>query len=224
MKVHLIRIAVLVLAVVSPLLATPVAARPKDPDSFLVTPVRQGGCNFRTSFGDPPRTGLCPSGSPELTATQPVSQRPAEAQRLLRDAVAAVTRAGALQYTLEMRTTTNIRGGSWTAKSTFVGDYAAPDESARRLDDHQPLIGDAVRGRCGRWRSLCLPSKPWCERESGSSGAMRRTRFASRRRCGCRTMQRRPSSNRRPERHLETNVGSSSPDAPGVLVSQPVRG
>ena len=54
MKVHLIRTAVLVLAIVSPLLATPVAARPKDPDSFQVTSTPQGGCNFRTSFGDPP--------------------------------------------------------------------------------------------------------------------------------------------------------------------------
>ena len=64
MKVHLIRIAVLVLAIVSPLLATPVAARPKDPDSFLVTPPPQGGCNLRTSFGDPPLNRLCPPGSP----------------------------------------------------------------------------------------------------------------------------------------------------------------
>jgi hypothetical protein len=127
MKVHLIRIAVLVLAVVSPLLATPAAARPKDPDSFLVTPVRQGGCNVRTSFGDPPLTGLCPTGSSELAANQPVSQRPAEAQRLPRHA-AAVTHTDSLQYALEMRTTTtNVRGGSWTAKSTLVGDYAAPD-------------------------------------------------------------------------------------------------
>ena len=54
MKAHLIRIAVLALAIGSLLLATPVAARPKDPDSFLVMLTRQGGCNFRTSFGDPP--------------------------------------------------------------------------------------------------------------------------------------------------------------------------
>ena len=106
MKVHLIRIAVLVLAIVSPLLATPVAARPKDPDSFLVTPTPQGGCNFRTSFGDPPLNGLCPSGSPELAVVQSVSRRPAEAQRPLRNAVATVTRTGAPQYPLEMRTTT----------------------------------------------------------------------------------------------------------------------
>ena len=104
MKVHLIRIAVIVLAVIGPLSATPVAARPKDPDSFLVTPVRQGGCNFGTSFGDP-RTGLCPADLPELAANQPVSQRPAEAQSLLRNAVDAVARAGSLHYTLEMRTT-----------------------------------------------------------------------------------------------------------------------
>ena len=129
MKVHLIRIAVIVLAVIGPLSATPVAARPKDPDSFLVTPPQQGGCNFRASFGDP-LTGLCPPDSPELATTQTVSQRPADAQGLLRNAVAAVTSAGALQYTLEMRTTTmtNVSGGSWTAKSTFVGDYAAPAE------------------------------------------------------------------------------------------------
>jgi hypothetical protein len=128
MKVHLIRIAALVLAVVSPLLATPAAARPKDPNSFLVTPVRQGGCNVRTSFGDPPRTGLCPAGSSKLAANQPVSQRPGAAQSLLRNADDAIASAGSLQYTLEMRTTTtNIRGGSWTAKSTLVGDYAASD-------------------------------------------------------------------------------------------------
>jgi len=129
MKVHLIRIAVLVLALVGPLSATPVAARPKDPDSFQVTPPQQGGCNFRASFGDP-LTGLCPADSPELATTQPVSWRPAEVQSLLRNAVSTMTRARSLQYTLEMRTTTmtNVSGGSWTAKSTFVGDYAAPDE------------------------------------------------------------------------------------------------
>jgi hypothetical protein len=128
MKVHLLRIAVIALAVVSPLLATPVAARPKDPDSFQVTPPRQDGCNFSTSFGDP-FTGLCPPESPGLATNQPASWRPAEAQSLLRHAVDAVTLASALQYTLEMQTTTtNIRGGLWTAKSTFVGDYAAPDK------------------------------------------------------------------------------------------------
>jgi hypothetical protein len=131
MKVHLIRIAVIVLAVIGPLSATPVAARPKDPDSFQVTPPRQGGCNFGTSFGDPPLTRLCPSSSSELAANQPVSQRPAEAQRVVRTAVSTVTSAGALQYPHppDMRTATNIRGGSWTAKSTFVGDYTAPDGS-----------------------------------------------------------------------------------------------
>jgi len=126
MKVHLIRIAVIALTVVGPLSATPVAARPKDPDSFQVAPIRQSGCNFRASFGDP-LNGLCPSDSPELATTQPVSWSPAKAQRLLRNAANAVASAGALQYTLEMRTTTNISGGSWTAKSTFVGDYAVPD-------------------------------------------------------------------------------------------------
>ena len=128
MNVHLIRIVVIVLAIVGPLLATPVAARPKDPDSFQMTPPRQGGCNFRASFGDP-LTGLCPSDLPELATAQPVSQRPAEAQRLLRNAADVITSAGSLRYTLDMRTTTtNISGGSWTAQSTFVGDYAAPDE------------------------------------------------------------------------------------------------
>jgi hypothetical protein len=126
MKVHLIRIAVIVLAVAGPLLATPVAARLKDPDSFQVMPPWQDGCSFGTSFGDPPLTRLCPVGSSKLATTQPVSQRPAEAQRLPRKAVHAVARAGALHYTLDMRTTTNI-GGSWTAKSTLVGDYVAPD-------------------------------------------------------------------------------------------------
>ena len=127
MKVHLIRIAVIVLALVGPLSATPVAARPKDPDSFQVTPPQQGGCNFRASFGDP-LTGLCPADSPELAANQSVSQRPAEVQSLLRNAVSTVTRAGAPQYPLEMRTTMNVSGGLWTRSSTFVGDYAAPVE------------------------------------------------------------------------------------------------
>ena len=128
MKVHLIRIAVLVLTIVSPLLATPVAASPKDPDSFLVTPYPQGGCTFRTSFGDPPLNRRCPSGSPELTANQTVSQRPTEAQGPLRTAVSTVTRAGAQQYPLEMRTTTtNVRGGSSTAGAILRGEHAASD-------------------------------------------------------------------------------------------------
>ena len=127
MKVHLIRIAVIALAIVSPLLATPVAARPKDPDSFQVTPIRQGGCNLRTSFGDPPLNRRCPSGSPELTTIQTVSRRPAEAQKPLRTTMPAVTHAGAPQYTLEMRTTTNVSGGSWTAGAILKGDHAAPD-------------------------------------------------------------------------------------------------
>ena len=126
MKVHLIRIAVLVLAIVSPLLATPVAARPKDPDSFLVTPPPQGGCNLRTSFGDPPLNRLCPAGSAQLAVAQTVSQRPAEAQQPLRTAVSTVTRVGAPQYPQGMRTT-NVSGGSAAAKSTFVGNYGAPD-------------------------------------------------------------------------------------------------
>jgi hypothetical protein len=127
MKVHLIlRIAVLVLAVVSPLLATPAAARPKDPDSFQVTPVQQRGCNARTSFGDPPRTGLCPASSPELTANQTVSRPPIQAQKPLRTAVPTVTRAGAQQYPLEMRTTTNVSSGSWTAGAILKGELAAP--------------------------------------------------------------------------------------------------
>ena len=128
MKVHLIRIAVLVLAIVSPLLATPVAARPKDPDSFLVTSTPQGGCNFRTSFGDPPLNRRCPPGSPELTANQTVSRRPAEAQQPLRTAVPTVTRAGAQQYPQEMRRpSTNVSGGSWTAGAILKGDYVAPN-------------------------------------------------------------------------------------------------
>jgi len=36
-----------------------------------------------------------------------------------------------------------------------------------------------------------LPLKAWCEPKSYPAGAMRRTRFASQRRCGCRTMERR---------------------------------
>jgi hypothetical protein len=127
MKVHLIRIAVIALAIVSPLPATPVAARPKDPDSFQVTPPQPGGCNFGTSFGDPPLNRLCPAGSDEPATTQSVSQRPAEAQRLLRTAVRAVTRAGSLQYTPAMWTTMTNDSGSWTVKSTSVGDYIVPD-------------------------------------------------------------------------------------------------
>ena len=127
MKVHLIRIAVLVLAIVSPLLATPVAARPKDPDSFLVTPTPQGGCNFRTSFGDPPLNRRCPSGSSELAANQTVSRRPAEAQQPLRTAVPTVTRAGRSNTRRGCGPSTNVSGGSSAAKSTFVGNYAAPD-------------------------------------------------------------------------------------------------
>ena len=88
MKVHPIRIAVVVLAVVEPLLATPVAARPKDPNSFQVTPIRQGDCTFGASFGDP-RNGLCPSDLLELDTNQSVSWRRTADQSLLCDAVAA---------------------------------------------------------------------------------------------------------------------------------------
>lgn len=72
MKVHLTRIAIIVLAIVTPLLATPIAASYKDPDSFLVTPIGQGDCYFGASFGDP-ITGLCPSGSPESAIIQPIT-------------------------------------------------------------------------------------------------------------------------------------------------------
>jgi hypothetical protein len=137
MKVHLIRIAVILLALVGPLLATPVAARPKDPESFQVTPLRESDCYFGATFGDP-LTGLCPSGLPELATTQPVSQRPAEAQGLVRAAVSTDTSAGSLQYTPNMRTTTSISGGSWTAEPTFVGDYVAPDESPGALTIANP--------------------------------------------------------------------------------------
>ena len=127
MKVHLIRIAVLVLAIVSPLLATPVAARPKDPDSFQVTSTSQGGCNFRTSFGDPPFNRLCPAGSSQLAVAQTVSRRPAEAPKPLRTAVSTVTRAGAQQYPLAMRTT-NVNSSSSSAKSTVTA-VAAPTKT-----------------------------------------------------------------------------------------------
>ena len=127
MKVHLIRIAVLVLAFVSPLLATPAAARPKDPDSFLVTSTRQGGCNLRTSFGDPPLNRLCPPGSPELTANQTVSRRPTEAQGPSRTTVPTVTRAGAPQYPQGMRPPTNVSSGSSAAGAILKGDYVAPN-------------------------------------------------------------------------------------------------
>jgi hypothetical protein len=72
MKVHLTRIALIVLALVAPLLATPVAASPKDPDSFLMTPIGQSDCYFGASFGDP-ITGLCPSGSPESPIIQSIT-------------------------------------------------------------------------------------------------------------------------------------------------------
>jgi hypothetical protein len=127
MKVHLIRIAVIALAIVSPLLATPVAARPKDPDSFQMTLPQPGGCNFGTSFGDPPLIRPCLPGSSEPAATQPVSQRPAAARRLVHAAVSAVARAGSLQYTPDMWTTMTNDSGSWTVKSTSMGDYIVPD-------------------------------------------------------------------------------------------------
>jgi hypothetical protein len=127
MKVHLIRITVIVLALGGSLLATPVAARPKDPDSFQVTPIQRGGCYFGASFGDPP-IGLCPADLPELAANRAGSRRPATAQEVLHNAADAVTSAGALQYALEMRTTTTISGGSWTTQSPPMGAYATPDE------------------------------------------------------------------------------------------------
>ena len=69
MKVHLIRIAMIVLAVVGALPATPVAARPKDPDSFQVTLLRQPDCHFGTNFVDP-LDGLCP-GRRDRTGHKP---------------------------------------------------------------------------------------------------------------------------------------------------------
>ena len=110
------------------LLATPVAARPKDPSGFQMMRAQQHACQQRTSFGDPPAVN-CMADAPEQAAIQPVSWPPAEAQSLLRIAANALASAGSLQCTLEMRTTTtNIRGGSWTANSTFVGGFAAPDK------------------------------------------------------------------------------------------------
>jgi hypothetical protein len=75
MKVHLTRIAVIALAVIGPLLATPAAASPKDPDSFLVTPLQQDDCYFGASFGDP-LNGLCPFDVPELATIRLVSGSP----------------------------------------------------------------------------------------------------------------------------------------------------
>ena len=72
MKVHLTRIAVIALAIIGPLLATPAAASPKDPDSFLVTPLRQGDCYFGASFGDP-LSGPCPFDVPELATVRLIS-------------------------------------------------------------------------------------------------------------------------------------------------------
>ena len=134
MKVpSLIRIAVVVLAVVQkPLLATPVAAGPKDPDSFQVTPIRQGDCTIGASFGNP-RNGLCPSDLLELDTNQSVSWRPTADQSLWCDAVGGSTacRLAAIRAA-EMRTTmTNTRDGLWTADSTLVGDYAMPNKLLR---------------------------------------------------------------------------------------------
>jgi len=126
MRVRLIRIAVLVLAIVSPLLATPVSARPKDPDSFLATPIPRGGCSFRTSFGDPPLNRLCPAGSSRLAIARTVSRRPAEAQKPLRTAAPAVTRAGVPQYSQGMRPSTNGGGGSSPVNSASKDDHVAP--------------------------------------------------------------------------------------------------
>ena len=137
MKAHRVWIIAIVLAVVALLPALPVAARPKDPDSFLVMPIQRGGCYFGASFGDPP-IGLCPADLPELAATQPVSRCPAQAQGLLRNAADAVTSAGGLQITPEMRTTTNISGDLWTVQSTFAGGYAAPDELPGALSNATP--------------------------------------------------------------------------------------
>ena len=125
MKVHLIRITVIVLALGGSLLATPVAARPKDPDSFQVTLIQRGGCYFGASFGDPP-IGLCPADLPELAANRAGSRRPATAQEVLHNATDAVTRTGSLQYPQEMRTT-NFSGGPRTTGSTLMGDHVAPD-------------------------------------------------------------------------------------------------
>jgi hypothetical protein len=123
MKVHLIRIAMIVLAVVGALPATPVAARPKDPDSFLVTLLRQPDCYFGTSFVDP-LNGLCPAGVPELATDQPIPWHSTEALSLLRTAVDAATSTGT--YTLEMLIATmNARIGLWMIESASVGPCAA---------------------------------------------------------------------------------------------------
>ena len=120
MKVHLIRIAVVVLAVVEPLLATPVAAGPKDPDSFQVTPIRQGDCTIGASFGDP-RNGLCPSDLLELDTNQSVSWRPTADQSLWCDAVA----------------------GSYACRLAAIraGDADDDDQHPRRLVDGRLHIG-----------------------------------------------------------------------------------
>jgi hypothetical protein len=108
--------------VVSLLFAIPVAARPKDPDSFRWLP-RKANASLAEQRGD-----AVTLVSAQL---QPASAVPMKAHELMRDAANAVGSAGALEFRLDMQTTlTNIRGGSWTTESTLAGHYTAPD----RLD------------------------------------------------------------------------------------------
>ncbi len=76
MKTNLITIVVIVLAVCGALLAMPVAAQPKDPGSFQGTPIPQGDCNYRATFGDP-IIETCRPHSPEASTNQSALQLPA---------------------------------------------------------------------------------------------------------------------------------------------------
>jgi hypothetical protein len=151
MKAHLIRIAVIVLAAFGSQPATPAAARPKDPDSFLVTLLRQPDCYFGTDFVDP-LDGLCPAGAPELATSQPTSWRSAEALRQMRTAVDAVTSAG--YCTLEiLMATTNGRTGLWTVESTIVGACVAPDKRRGALSNR--VVYSSASSTSRSWNTGC---------------------------------------------------------------------
>ena len=125
MKAHLIRIAVVVLAVVGSQPATPIAARPNDPDSTLVTLLRQPDHTVARNYVDP-LDELCPACVSELVTDQPIPWRSTETLSSLRTVVDAATTAG--QYTSEMLIAAmNAQGGLWMVRSAFVGACVALD-------------------------------------------------------------------------------------------------
>lgn len=126
MKAHLIRIAVIVLAVVGSQPATPVAARPNDPDSTLVTLLRQPGYTFARNYVDP-LDELCPACVFEPVTDQSVPWRSTEAPSLLRTVVDAVTSAGF--HTPEMRIATkNCRTDLWMIHFALVSACIAAQQ------------------------------------------------------------------------------------------------